>query len=211
MVGPYRLGRLDFTLPAGAHVLPPEMVRALEGATALLEAAEDKAAAIIADAERVHREERERGHREGLAAARLDAFERLIGESAGLDAALQALEPELTLLVLGSVAKLVDGFDERAKAEATVRSALKQMRREKRAELRVAPSQYAYFSESVASITAQFPELDLLDVVEDAGLVAPRVIVETPIGRVDGDLGDNIAGLERALRRVVGADEAPAS
>ncbi len=48
-------------------------------------------------------------------------------------------------LVLACVRKLVDGFDDRAKAEATVRSALKQMRREKRAELRVAPSLWRPF------------------------------------------------------------------
>lgn len=209
MVGPYRLSELGFALPAGAHVLPPEAVRALEGATALLQAAEEKAAGIVADAEKVYADERERGYREGLATARLEAFERLIGESATLDNALRAAEPELARLVFGCVRKLVDGFDDRTKAEATVRGALKQMRREKRAELRVAPSQYAEFSASIGGIVAQFPELELVDVVEDAGLEAPRVVVETAIGRVDGDLGDNLAALEVALRRVIADAEAP--
>jgi type III secretion protein L len=207
MVGHYRLSEFGFDLPAGAHIVAPETVRAVEGATALIEAAEAKAAGIIKDAEQAYQDERERGYRDGLAKARLESFERLVGESATLDAELHRVEGELSRLVLACVRKLVDGFDDRAKAEATVRSALKQMRREKRAELRVAPSQYGHFNEAIGAITAQFPEVELIDVVEDAGLEAPRVIIETGIGRVDGDLGGNIAELEAILRRVVAGEE----
>jgi len=84
-----------------------------------------------------------------------------------------------------------------------VREALKQMRREKKAELRVAPEQYAELRDRIEDIRKDFPEIQLIDVVEDPALKPPQIVVETSIGRVEGDLGRHIEELERAITDAV--------
>jgi type III secretion protein L len=113
-----------------------------------------------------------------------------------LDRKLAGAEAELTDVVVAAVRRLVQGFNDREKAEILVRAALKQMRREKKAELRVSHEQYQELRESISGLLKEFPEVELVDVVEDPTLVAPQVIVETSIGRVEGDIGRHLDELE---------------
>ncbi|WP_187371582.1 type III secretion system stator protein SctL [Methylobacterium oryzihabitans] len=205
MDGPYRLSELGYRLPAGAHVLAPEALAPVEAATGLLREAEARAAGIVASAQAAYDEERRRGYADGLAQARLDAVERLLRESAALDAGLRDLEGELGRLVASCLRKLVAGFDDHARAEAAVRAALRQMRRERRPELRVAPAQFPAFKAGIAAIAAEFPEIEFVDVVEDAGLVPPQVVVEGRIGRVEADLDAALDDVEALIRGAVAA------
>ncbi|MEJ1160535.1 type III secretion system stator protein SctL [Prosthecomicrobium sp. N25] len=209
MVGYYRLNALGFALPAGTHVLGPAETGALNGAADLVAAAEAEAARIVEAARAAYEEEKARGRADGLAEAQLAAVDRLVEESRVLDEGLAAVERGLADLVVYCVRRLVDGFSANEQAEAVVRAALKQMRRAARAQVRVAPAQYAPVKAAVERMMANFPEMELIDVVEDAALDPPRVIVESAIGRVDGDLGarlhDMVAILTRA--RAVDAEE----
>ncbi len=206
MAGPYRLGELNLSLPAGMHVVKASTANALADATAIIEAAEARAAEIIAAAEDAYREQERRGYEKGMADARLADVARLIEESDALDRAIADIQRDLATIVTAAVRKLVDGFDDQTRVEAVVRSALKQLRRERRLQLRVSPAQVAPLKVALADIQSSFPEIELIDVVEDAALEAPRIIVEATVGRVDGDLGERLEDLEAlirgALRRV---------
>ncbi|KAB0676849.1 type III secretion system stator protein SctL [Aureimonas leprariae] len=200
MAGYYRLNDLGFRLGSGAHVLKRGSFEPVEAGEALVVAAEARASEIVASAETAFEAEKRRGYDEGFAAARLEAVERLLGESETLDRTLAGLEGALSDIVVAAVRRLIDDFDDRAKAETLVRTALRQMRREKKAELRVSPPQFATLKEAVDAIVADFPEIKLVDVVEDETLTPPQIVVETAVGRVEGDMGRGLADLERALR-----------
>jgi type III secretion protein L len=202
VVAYYRLKELGYRLPAGAHVLPPEEFAAIDEATRLLNDAEARAAAIVHDAEAAYQRECERGYQEGLERGRLESVERLLQESTVLDAKLREAEHDLAKVVAACVRKLIDGFDDTARAEAMVRGAIKQMRREKKAELRVSSSQVGHFRTAIDAILKEFPEVELVDVVEDTSLTAPQVILETSIGRVAGDFGQRLAELEELITKV---------
>jgi flagellar biosynthesis/type III secretory pathway protein FliH len=58
----------------------------------------------------------------------------------------------------------------------------------------------SHFRTAIASITREFPEIELVDVVEDAALTAPQIVLETSIGRVEGDFGHRVGELEEILR-----------
>jgi type III secretion protein L len=203
MAGYYRLKELGFTLAAGAHVLPRAEVEPIEAATALLDAAKRQAEDIVGEAKQAFEDEKRRGYEEGLTAGRLEAARMLLAETELLDGKLAGIETELAALVVASVRRLVQGFSDREKAEILVREALRQMRREKKAELRVAPEQYAEIRDSIEAIRKDFPEVQLIDVVEDASLKPPQIVVETSIGRVEGDLGRHLDELERAIAEAV--------
>jgi type III secretion protein L len=198
----YRLKEIGYQLPAGCHIVPREMTQPLEEATRIVEDAEATAKEIVAAAEEAYRRECARGYEDGLEKARLADIERLLGETGTLDAALRDVEDDLIRIVISAVRKLTQEFDDIRKAEAVVRNALGQMRREKKAELRVAPGQYNEFREAISGIAGDFPEIDLVDVVEDASLAPPQVIVETSIGRVEGEFGRSLDELEAIILRL---------
>ena len=206
MVGTYRLSELGYRLPAGTQILPKEAFEPVEAATGLLAAAEARAAEIVAAAEEAYRARALEGYQDGLAKAKLESVQRLLRESATLDASLRDIEAEVARVVAACVRKLVADFDDYARAESVVRSALKQMRREKRPELRVSPAQYPEFRERIGAVVADFPDIELVDVVEDATLVSPQVIVESRVGRVEADVSARLADLEEIVRGVAAAD-----
>ena len=200
MVGYYRLRDLGFRLPSGAQILSKAQFEPVDAASALLAEAEAQAARVVAVAGEEFVREQLRGYQEGRERAQLEAVEWLLGEERILDQRLADIEKRIASVVIASVRRLIEGFDDRLKAESMVRSALRQMRRERRAELRVSPEQLADMKLSIGSIVADFPEVELVDVVEDATLVPPQIILETKIGRVEGDLGRSIERLEATVR-----------
>lgn len=202
MASPYRLTEFGHRLAAGAHVIKAADLEPLAEATRLVADAEREAERIREEARAAYREEKRRGYEEGLEEARVAAVGRLIAETRVLDEALAAAQHALTELVVHSVRKLIDGFSDVERAEAVVHGALKQMRKEKRIQLFVAPAHYAHFRDRIGAITASLPEIDLVDVIEDSGLEPPRVVVESSIGRVDGHFAERLADLEAVIRRV---------
>jgi len=211
VVGYYRLKELGYRVAAGSQILSPEDFAPVEQATSLLADAEARAAAIVEDAKVAYQNECVRGYDDGIAKARLESAERLIHENAVLDAKLREVERDLAGVVAASVRKLIDTFDDTARAEAVVRGALRQMRREKKAELRVSSEQLPHFREKIGAIIKEFPEVELVDVIEDTSLTAPQVVLETSIGRVEGDFGQRLTELEEILRTAASqrAEEQP--
>lgn len=200
MVHAYRLTELGFALPAGTALLSPEAFAPVPAATALLEAAEARAAAIVAEAEEAYRRREDDGYRDGMERARVDTMARLLAETATLDAQLRAVDHDLSEVVVLCVRKLVAEFDDFARARSAVRAALRQMRREKRAELRVPTALVARFKAALDEILAEFPEVELVDVVEDPTLQPPKIVLETAVGRVEADMAARLGDLEAMVR-----------
>jgi type III secretion protein L len=200
MVDYYRLKDMHLQLGAGTRIIKRAEMAELEEATDVLAAARQKAAEIVAEAERLREVERRRGYEEGLKTAETEAFERLIREQALLDDALERSRAEITDLVLGCARSIVQHFDPVDVAVSMTRSALGRMRREKRCQLFAPASIAADIQSRVAAILADFPEIELVDVVEDASLTAPDVVLVSALGRVSCSLDDAIAALEAALR-----------
>lgn len=197
MVAYYRLSELGYRLAPGMQILPPEAFAPISAATTLLRDAEARAAAIVAEAEDAYRRRSQAGYEEGLARARLEAVERLLREEGALDAGLRAVEAEMARVVMTCMRRLIDTFDDEARVVAAVRGALRQMRRERRAELRVAPGPYAVLKVRLDSIVADFPEVELIDLVEDPALEPSQIVLESRIGRVEAGVE---AGLEAMIR-----------
>lgn len=200
MVAYYRLKDFGFKLAAGGHVVPRSEFTPIEEANRLVTDAEATCHDMFAQAQRTYESEKQRGYEEGLQQAQLEAIRRVLAETAELNQGLLAVEHDLARLVAECVHKLVAGFDDVTRAEAVVGVALKQMRREKRAELRVPSALLSHFKMRIGSILREFPEVELVDVVEDRALGPTRIVLETSIGRVDGDIAQRLDDLETVIR-----------
>jgi type III secretion protein L len=210
VVGYYRLSELGFRLAAGSHIVPGFSFSAVEEADRLLSQAEATCEQLHRQAEESYQSETRRGYEDGLVKARIQSVGQLLNESRELDHGLLEIQRDLARIVVDCVRKLVGGFDDATRAEALVRAAMKQMRRENVAELRVPTSLHQHFNDRIAVMLDEFPEVKLVDVVEDATLEAPRIILETSIGRVDGDIAQRLDDLETVIRSAHARDSADA-
>jgi type III secretion protein L len=200
VVGFYRLSELGFKLGAGAHIIRRSEFTAVEEANQLLSEAEARCAQIVQQAEEAYYDEKQRGYENGLEEARIESIEQLLHESHELDQGLLKIEKDLCRLVANCVRKFINDVDAAAHAESLVKDAMKQMRREKVAELRVPTELYGHFRERITAVVSEFPEIELVDVVEDSSLDSPRIILETSIGRVDGNVAQRLNDLEAVIR-----------
>lgn len=195
----YRMKELELHLPAGSHVLPPELAVALAEANDIVAAAETEADRIRAEARAMVETERARGYAEGLRQSREEAAARLVSETALLQQSLAGLENELAGLVIDCMRRLLDGFDDAEKCRAAVRAALSRMRREKNVHLRVAPEWFSTALASRATFAAVYPEIGIIEIFEDGSLSQCRLVVESALGRIEVDFDESLQNLQQLL------------
>jgi len=199
MAGYYRLKDLGASL-AGGRIIPAERFAALEEADGLVVAAEKRASEIVAAAVELQETEKRRGYEEGLKSAQLDAVSRLLAERREFDRSLADAEREIAALVVSCVRKVMSEFSDLERVRSIVGGALARMRREKRVELRAAERISSQLRSAVATLKSEFPEIELIDVVDDSALAGDQVVIETAIGRVDGSFGARLDALEARIR-----------
>lgn len=204
MSGVYSLRALGLALADVDGVIPAETAGALDDAALIVARARDEAAAIIAAAQEAHDAERRRGHAEGLAEARAEAAAWMHTARQDLEQRLDGLQTELAELVAGCVRRIVHSFDDRTLALETVRSAMAALRSEKRVQLYVAPAVEAEVRAALPGFKADYPEIELIDVIADAALKAPDVRLESELGVVTSVLDQTLADLGLLLRGKMG-------
>lgn len=200
MVGVYRLKTTGFKLAGGSHVIPGALFDAIDQADQIVASAEAEAERIRSAAQRAYEQEKQRGYTEGLQLAQVEAIGRLIEETGELDRALAAAEGDIARLVVAAVKKIIADYDDVSRAEAVVRSALAHMRREKRAELMVSPALVEALRSRIGTILTDFPDMEFVEVTSDASLTQDQIVLQSAIGRVDGDLGQRLDELETVIR-----------
>lgn len=197
----YRLKAFGHGLAAPAGVVKAAALEELGQAGDVLAEAERQAAQLIADAQVVYESEKRRGHAEGRAAADAERAIRMIEDLGRLDSRLADLESELGGVVFASVRQIIAGFEDEALAEQVARSAIASMRSEKRGQLFVSTAALKHTQAALVSILEGFPEIELVDVIEDPELNAPDVRLESAMGVVTFVLDDTLAALQRLLEQ----------
>lgn len=197
--GFFRLRLLDHGIAAPDGILKAADVDALDGARTLIEAAEARARSIERDAQDAYEAEKARGYAEGRQEIAAERAALMIEDQAQFDARLSEMERDIARLVHDCVRQVIEGFDDDALALQVARSALASMRTERRGQLHVAPAALAATREGMADLIAEFPEIELIDIIEDPGLVAPDVRLESKLGVVSFVLDDTLENLRRLL------------
>ena len=199
----YRLNDFGFKFASGAHILPRVASDALEEANKLIAAAKANAEDIIGTAESFREEEKKRGYAEGRELAFAEAVRLMFEESKILVSAIANVEKDLTTLVVSCVRKIIENADCVTQADAAIRYALDKMRREKRVEFRAAPAVYPALRDKIEQIKSEFPEIELIDVMEDCSFDGSRVVVSSSLGAIDCDTVSSLDVLEKIIRSAV--------
>jgi type III secretion protein L len=196
--------------PAQRIVRAPELA-AWRDADAAVAAARAQAEAIVSGAQAAFEAECQRGHAEGLAQARRESAEHMTQQVARADAFFTQVEERLVALVVQAVRRIVGGYSDGERALHAVRNALAVMRNQKQLTLRVHPDQLEQVKARSAELRADFPVVELLDVVPDARLAADACVLESEIGVVEAGTEGQLAALEAAFRRAGGSGGADGS
>lgn len=197
----YRLDMFGHGIDARQGVIKAKAMAELGQAGDILAEAERQAAELRAEAQRVYEAEKLRGHAEGRAEAEAERAIHLVEDIARVDARLAELESDIGGVVFASVRQIIQGFEDEALAEQVARSALAAMRTERRGQLHVSTAALRHTREALAALLQDFPEIELVDVIEDPDLTAPDVRLESAMGVVTFVLDDALDALRRLLEQ----------
>lgn len=195
----YRLQTFGHGISAPTGVVKAADLTQLGQAGDILAEAEHQAAALRAEAQQVYESEKLRGLAEGRAAADAERAVRMIEDLGRIDTRLADLESELGEVVFACVRQIIQGFEDAALAEQVARSALASMRKEQRGQLHVSTAALRHTRDALPRLLQDFPEIELIDVIEDPDLAAPNVRLESAMGVVTFVLDDTLDALRRLL------------
>ncbi len=196
---------LAAALDPSARVLRAQEYALWVKAQALTDHARTQADQILAGAQTAFEAECQRGYENGRQEALLDQAEKMIETVGRTVDYFASVENRMVDLVMASVRKVVDGFDDQEKVMIVVRNALAVVRNQKQITLRLYPGDLEIVRERINDILAVYPGVGYLDLVADARLAPGACILESEIGMVEASLEGQIAALRAAFERTLGS------
>ena len=145
---------------------------------------------------------RREGYEQGLAEGRQEiAMQQLelVDQSVKY---MESVEDKMAEIVLKALRKCIEGIDDEDLVMGVTRKAMKAIvRTQRQITIRVNPKMVAAVKARTAELTADFPSLDYIEVVEDAKLDTSSCVVETAAGTVDASIDNQFAAIEKSIRK----------
>ena len=189
---------------AGSKVLAQERLQTLREAASLIDVATERARNIIADANGAHEAERRKGYAQGLDEARREqATQGIVNVARNIDF-LEKSEDRIVDLVMQAVRKVIEGFGDRERTVAAVRSVLAIARDQKQVTLRLSPEQADALRAQIQDMMAAYPSIDFIEVVSERQLTGDACVMESEMGVVEASIEIQLAAIQSAFDRTLG-------
>jgi type III secretion protein L len=184
--------------PRAKWVNSPAIVKAadlsqLQRAAQLIEAAHMEAAEIRRLAAEEYERQRKDGYENGYKEAGEVMLSALTKENENFDASLTKLQGMICDVVAHSIKMIIDDFDDFEKVVVVVSAALHKMRGAQSMRIQVAPEQICNSEKLVAMLRDKSSKLETIEVLSDATLSGTRVIIETPLGRLQTSIDEEVS------------------
>ena len=189
---------------AGSKVLAQERLQTLREAASLIDVATERARNIIADANGAHEAERRKGYAQGLDEARREQATQVIVNVARNIDFLEKSEDRIVDLVMQAVRKVIEGFGDRERTVAAVRSVLAIARDQKQVTLRLSPEQADALRAQIQDMMAAYPSIDFIEVVSERQLTGDACVMESEMGVVEASIEIQLAAIQSAFDRTLG-------
>lgn len=170
-------------------------------AVALLEAARNEAASIVAAARQAYEGQRRRGYEDGKAEWEAARAQWLLRQRDETVAYLEAVEGQIVDVVMGSVRRIMASYDDDERALIVVRSALDAVRQQKQVTVRLHPRDAEMVRTRLEALMAGYPAMDYIDVVDQEDIARGTCRLETEIGTVQTGIDAQIAALRESFER----------
>ncbi len=142
---------------------------------------------------------RERGYREGTAAAAEAFAQRTTDQAMRMEASYIGLEARVVNTVMQALKTVLGALDEKLLLDRLVRQAVQAAGQEKRMFLRVAEGQFERVNDIVTGLLADYPHIEFIDVVKDPAIAFWDCVLETEYGAVDGGLEQHLNMIRHSL------------
>jgi type III secretion protein L len=186
---------------SGLPVLKKKDYALLLQAEQILAHARAEAEAIRLEAQKAYETEKKRGYEQGLNESKMEMAERMLDTvSAGVDY-LASLEGTLSDLVMNSLHKVIEGFEDKERVTGVVRKALGYVRAQKRVVLRLCPEDAELVRDEWKDLQRDYPGIGTLDISADPRLSRGACLLESELGIIDASLEIQMAAIRNSFTR----------
>ena len=195
----FRLNTDSLQPTAGTKIVKAAELGQLFEASALLDAARQKAADMERAALEAYEEKKREGYADGLEEGKLEHAEKMMETIISSVEFIEGIESTLVNVVNQSIRKIIGEMEDKERIVAIVRNALNVVRGQQKVTVRVAPADEAAVLEAMAGMTAGGGN-SFMTVIADARLERDSCILESELGVVDASLSTQLRALENAFK-----------
>ena len=195
----FRLNTDSLQPTAGTKIVKAAELGQLFEASALLDAARQKAADMERAALEAYEEKKREGYADGLEEGKLEHAEKMMETIISSVEFIEGIESTLVNVVNQSIRKIIGEMEDKERIVAIVRNALSVVRGQQKVTVRVAPADEAAVLEAMAGMTAGGGN-SFMTVIADARLERDSCILESELGVVDASLSTQLRALENAFK-----------
>jgi type III secretion protein L len=177
--------------------------RAQDESAKIIAAAKDEAKKIVDEAKATYESEKKRGYGDGVSSGKEEMADQLMELATKSADSFTKLEKDVIDVVVRAIKKILGDVDKNELITSVVKNALKMVKSQKQAVLKVAPSEATFLRDRVVELTKDTPSIEFLDVVSDAHLAPGSCLLETDLGVVDASVSVQIAAIEKSLGRMI--------
>ncbi|MDR1255414.1 MAG: HrpE/YscL family type III secretion apparatus protein [Puniceicoccales bacterium] len=165
--------------------------------------AEKKAEKIVNDAKATYESEKKRGYEDGMSSGKVEMADQLMELATKSADSFTKLEKDVIDVVARAIKKILGDVDKNELITSVVKNALKMVKSQKQAVLKVSPTEASFLRDRVDELTKDTPSIEFLDIVSDNHLPQGSCLLETDLGVVDASVAVQIAAIEKSLGRMI--------
>lgn len=166
----------------------------------LLAETEKKRQEILDEAKKYYAQEAKRGYQDGFAEGKETLVKKLAEVSVQNNTNIKQLENNIVGLVLKALKRILGEVDQETLMVSLARQALKAVKNQSEAILKVSPSDAGIVRSQLEKVMAD-GIVDYLEVVADSRLEAGTCILETDVGVVDASLSVQMNAITEAFKK----------
>lgn len=203
------LKQKTFEVESDSALVAAADAAAVMEAADIIAAARKEAAGIVDEAKAAYDAEMRRGYEDGLAAGRAAMMEQKLDQLQSSIDFMEGVEKKMGELVIKALQKCVAEIDNRDLVCQIVRKSMQAIvRAQRQITIKVAPAMVPVVKERIDSILSQFPSVAFAEVVEESHLDQTACIVETEAGSVEASINNQLASIEKSIRKAFDKNEA---
>ncbi len=181
------------------RLIKAEDVSHLRMAEALIDTAKMEAEKIHADAAKAYDDQYRKGFEAGVADAKHAMAQHIVDESAQLEAHLETIETEIRSLVTTTIRKVLSDLTDEDKINVLLNAGIQKLRKASSLRVLIAPDQLHLKDEIAALIESMAPSVKFVEISEDESVEPNHMIIESPLGRIDTSIENEIRLIEHSL------------
>lgn len=167
----------------------------------IVENANREAERIIYEAHQTFESERKRGYSEGVESGKEDMAVQMMDLVTKSVTGFAKFEEDIVNVVIRAIRRIIGEIDRTDLITNVVKNALKVVKNQKHATLKVSNDDLKLVREHIDEIKQEFPSLEYIDVFADSHLHDGSCLLETEFGIVDASLEVQLDAIKKSLSK----------